>query len=205
MQVAHVVAQRSTCRRLNVGCVITNLEGTSIVSMGYNGNARGLPDGCDSAEPGACGCLHAEENALLKAPYGHALVLYTTATPCLMCAKRIINSSVSQVYFDEPYRKTDGLELLEKVGISIEQLDGLSWWMNQAHKANLEIQELTRAKQLAHVALKGFMYLSSPGWRPGLAATRSFDERSLQAVQDANVQVSSPDHHPVGQLVVEMR
>lgn len=112
LDMAAVVARRGTCRRARVGCLITNYDLTNIVSMGYNGNARGLPNTCDREMAGGCGCLHAEENALLKAPYGEPLVMFTTTAPCVACAKRILNSSVMAVYYREAYRDPAGLELL---------------------------------------------------------------------------------------------
>ena len=66
MQMADVVKYRSTCGRLAVGAIITDREGTTVLAMGYNGNARNLPNGCDSTEPGKCGCIHAEVNVMLK-------------------------------------------------------------------------------------------------------------------------------------------
>jgi dCMP deaminase len=120
LEMARVIACRSTCDRLKVGCLITNREGTNVVSMGYNGAARGLPNGCeDASSQGACGCLHAEENALLKASYGSPLVLYTTHSPCLNCAKRILNSSVDRVVYGQSYRDTRPLTLLQERGVKI--------------------------------------------------------------------------------------
>lgn len=115
MSMAYLVASRSTCNRAQVGVIITDLEGTSVVSMGYNGNAAGLPDTCDTTTPGACGCLHAESNALIKAPYqGQFLTMYTTLSPCLMCAKLIINSHVRNIITAEMYRDKTGWELLHE-------------------------------------------------------------------------------------------
>lgn len=122
MRMAEVVALRSTCARARVGCVVATGDLTSVVSMGYNGNARGLPNRCDSDEPGACGCLHAEENALLKAPYGAPLVMFTTTSPCPTCAKRVLNSSVRTVYYREVYRRRAGLYILEDAGIEVTHL-----------------------------------------------------------------------------------
>lgn len=120
MQMAQVVSKRASCQRLRVGVVITNQDGTKVVSMGYNGNARGLENNCDSNEPGRCGCIHAEVNALIKAPYGvEHLTLYTTASPCLACAKLILNSSVTRVVYGAEYRLTDGLDLLIQSGIMV--------------------------------------------------------------------------------------
>src|SRR5579864_7039762 len=57
MRMAEELAKRSTCARLQVGSVITTPDLTQVLGIGYNGNARGLPNRCDSAEPGACGCF----------------------------------------------------------------------------------------------------------------------------------------------------
>lgn len=123
MQIAELTAQRSTCARLKVGCVIANAELTNIVSFGYNGPGRALPNGCTSETPGACGCLHAEENALIKAPYDAGpLVLFTTTLPCSNCAQRILNSRVTAVYYREWYRDPTGLGYLSRGGVEFTLL-----------------------------------------------------------------------------------
>src|SRR5947209_16357815 len=67
MRMAEELAKRSTCARNQVGTVITNSDLTQVLGIGYNGNARGLPNRCDGDEPGRCGCIHSEANALIKA------------------------------------------------------------------------------------------------------------------------------------------
>lgn len=57
MRLAQMMAERSTCARLHVGCVITSTDFRYVYGVGYNGNASGLPNGCDSEEPGKCGCF----------------------------------------------------------------------------------------------------------------------------------------------------
>lgn len=115
LEIAQIVATRSTCQRNGVGVIITNWEGTTIVSMGYNGNARGMLNMCDTQEPGACGCIHAETNALIKAPYNAGpLVLYSTVSPCAACAKLILNSQVVRVVFRQKYRNFEvGAQILQ--------------------------------------------------------------------------------------------
>ena len=76
MRMAEELAKRSTCARLQVGTVITNANLEHVVSIGYNGNARGFPNRCDSSEEGKCGCIHSEMNALVKSP-GHLALLLT--------------------------------------------------------------------------------------------------------------------------------
>lgn len=123
MQMAEIAAQRSTCQRAAVGCIITDLSGTSIVSIGYNGNARGLPNHCDTANPGECGCIHAEANALIKAPFHQgALTMYSTTQPCIDCAKLIINSAVRTVIFKDLYRDPRGHVAMSQAGIRVERL-----------------------------------------------------------------------------------
>jgi len=68
MRMAEELAKRSTCARLQVGTVVTDQTLENVLAIGYNGNARGLPNRCDSAVPGSCGCIHSEMNALVKAP-----------------------------------------------------------------------------------------------------------------------------------------
>lgn len=114
MEMARASRERSTCSRNQVGCVVTDEGGTSVVSLGYNGNAAGLTNSCDKPhEMGNCGCIHAEVNALIKAPFREGpLTLYTTTAPCEACAKLIINSAVTKVIFLDHYRHTDGLRVL---------------------------------------------------------------------------------------------
>ena len=122
MNMAHVASLRSTCVRRRVGAVITDLEGMSVVALGYNGNAKGLPNRCDSDVPGDCGCIHAEVNALIKAPFHQGdLVMYTTTGPCMDCAKLILNSRVKRVLYDEDYRSHAGLDLLTRL-IAVERI-----------------------------------------------------------------------------------
>jgi dCMP deaminase len=112
MESAHVFANRSTCMRLKVGCVITNQEKTNILSMGYNGGVKGLSNCCKSSLPGECGCVHAEVNSLVKVS-GHTM--YCTYEPCENCARLIINSGIKRVYWDREYRNHTGLDLLNRV------------------------------------------------------------------------------------------
>src|ERR1700738_3822409 len=67
MRMAEELAKRSTCARLQVGSVITTPDLTQVLGIGYHGKARALPNRCDSTQPGSCGCLHSEQNALIKA------------------------------------------------------------------------------------------------------------------------------------------
>jgi len=125
MVVAYVFMDRSSCARLRVGCVITNLEMTEIVAYGYNGNYRGGPNDCDDSEAvGGCGCIHAESNALIKAPYRPGeLIIFITASPCERCAKKILNAGIHIVVYDEEYRDRTGIQLLKKNGVTVIQIE----------------------------------------------------------------------------------
>src|SRR3984893_18605100 len=124
MRMAEELAKRSTCARLQVGSVITTSDLTQVLGIGYNGNAKGLPNRCDSSEPGNCGCIHSEQNALIKA--GAQLsgkVMFVSASACVMCAKMIINANVGRVYYREAYRDPSGLEVLRQGGVEVEHYD----------------------------------------------------------------------------------
>lgn len=117
---ADLVAARSTCARLQVGCVIVSADNRRVLSLGYNGNASGLPNHCDSTEPGSCGCLHGEANAIVNCAASREVpkVVYVTDSPCKMCAKMLVNlGQVQRVVFGRKYRIEDGLRVLEQAQI----------------------------------------------------------------------------------------
>lgn len=125
MEFAFSIARRSTCVRLNVGTVITTTDFRKILSIGYNGNASGLPNQCDSAEPGNCGCLHSEENAVINcdSPRNVEKIVFVTHLPCSACAKRLVNlGNVKKVYYSEDYRKRDSIQILETCNIEVNRL-----------------------------------------------------------------------------------
>jgi len=124
LDLALTLAERSTCHRLKVGTVITSTDFRKVLAVGYNGNATGLHNGCDREEPGNCGCLHSEENAVINcdAPRFMEKIVFVTHLPCVQCAKRLINlGNVKTVYYGQDYRIKDSLELLHAVGIKVEQ------------------------------------------------------------------------------------
>ncbi len=124
MRMAEELAKRSTCARNQVGTVIATSDLTQVVGIGYNGNARGLPNCCDSSEPGRCGCIHSEANALLKAGAGlPGKVMFVTVSPCAMCAKMIVNANVERVYYRTTYREQAGLAVLASAGIEAVPYD----------------------------------------------------------------------------------
>ena len=118
MRMAEELAKRSTCARLQVGTVLTDPTLENVVAIGYNGNVRGFANRCDSDEPGRCGCIHSEMNALVKAPGAlRDKVAFVTASPCAMCAKLMVQANVAWVFYREAYRKRTGLDVLEQAGV----------------------------------------------------------------------------------------
>src|SRR5260221_11711720 len=104
MRMAEELAKPSTCARLQVGSVITTGDLTQVLGIGYNGNAKGLPNRCDSDQPGNCGCLHSVQNCLIKA--GAQLPgkgMFASASPSVIGAKMIINTNAARAYNSEPY------------------------------------------------------------------------------------------------------
>jgi dCMP deaminase len=125
MELAHALAKRSTCSRLNVGTVITSTDYRKVLAVGYNGNAAGLPNQCDRSDAGNCGCLHSEENAVINCDSPRAMEkhVFVTHLPCAGCAKRLINlGGVKKVFYRSDYRTAESKELLKTVGIEVIQL-----------------------------------------------------------------------------------
>lgn len=126
MNLAVKLQKRSTCDRKSVGCVVVSEDFQRVYGIGYNGNYKGGHNGCDTVEPGNCGCLHAEDNALLKISERPEVpkTMFVTMSPCKTCAKRIINKGgFKRVYFLESYRDISGIELLHEEGIDVIKVD----------------------------------------------------------------------------------
>jgi len=120
MRMAEELAKRSTCARLQVGTVLTDAELENVVAIGYNGNVRGFPNRCDAPEPGRCGCIHSEQNALVKAPGRlRGKIAFVTASPCVPCAKLMIQANVARLFYRVAYRDPAGLEVLRQGGVEV--------------------------------------------------------------------------------------
>jgi len=119
MEIAAVIARRSTCSRLAVGCVFA-LDGRILVT-GYNGAPSSLPHCQHESDEPCTTAEHAERNAIaFAARHGVQLegsTLYVTHSPCLPCAMAIVNCGVREVIYGIAYRLTDGIELLSQAGI----------------------------------------------------------------------------------------
>lgn len=127
MEVARVMAKRSTCHRLNVGAVL--VVDNNIASVGYNGAHSGEEHcggtGCRYFKPDAgCSVVHAEENAISRAP-AHVLRgdLYVTHSPCVRCAQLIVRVGIDCVYYEAEYRDPAGVQvLLSKPDLLVRRL-----------------------------------------------------------------------------------
>ena len=125
LQMARIWAENSYCERRKVGALI--VKDKMIISDGYNGTPSGFENICeDENEKTKPYVLHAEANAITKVAKSsnssEGATLYVTASPCIECSKLIIQSGIKRVVFVEKYRKTDGIELLKRVGIEIIHL-----------------------------------------------------------------------------------
>ncbi len=126
MEMAAVWATNSYCKRRQVGALL--VKDRMIISDGYNGTPSGFENVCED-ENGVTKpyVLHAEANAISKiAKSGNSSLdatLYVTASPCLECAKLIIQSGIRRVVYRDEYRLTDGIDLLRRAGIEVEKID----------------------------------------------------------------------------------
>ena len=120
LRMATIWAENSYCVRRKVGAII--VKNQMIISDGYNGTPAGFENVCED-EQGLTKpyVLHAEANAITKVARSNnssdGSTLYVTASPCVECAKLIIQAGIRRVVYNELYRITDGIDLLERAGI----------------------------------------------------------------------------------------
>jgi len=117
MEIAQVIARRGNCRRRKVAAIVVSER--RIISTGYNGTPRGVRNCCDGgcarcasdapsgSDLTSCVCCHAEENAITQAAY-HGIrlkgaMMYVTISPCLTCAKMLINAGIIEVVYGGEY------------------------------------------------------------------------------------------------------
>jgi dCMP deaminase len=128
LQMATVWAKNSYCARRQVGAIL--VKDKMIISDGYNGTPAGFENVCED-ENGVTKpyVLHAEANAITKvAKSGNSSdgsTLYVTASPCIECAKLIIQAGIKRVVYHDEYRITDGLDLLRRAGIELVKYDSI--------------------------------------------------------------------------------
>lgn len=123
MQCALSLSDLSCCKRLRVACIVIPVDMTNVLSIGYNGPCRGEPNDSCTDKVGACGCVHAEANAVVKLFSKEPAIMLCTTAPCESCAKLIINAgSIKQVLWHDWYRNQLGIELLNKHNIETLQI-----------------------------------------------------------------------------------
>ena len=121
MKSAHAYASVSYCVRRQVGCII--VDGDRVVSIGYNGTPPGSENVCEVNGVTKPDVIHAEDNALKKLNYrANGMSLFVTTAPCVCCAKLILESEVSDVYYDDEYKNIKGLEYLNDNGIPTRKI-----------------------------------------------------------------------------------
>lgn len=126
LRMADIWSENSYCTRRKVGALIVKEK--MIISDGFNGTPSGFENVCED-ESGLTKpyVLHAEANAITKiARSGNnsdGATLYVTASPCIECAKLIIQCGIKRVVYGEHYRLTDGIDLLRRAGIQVDYID----------------------------------------------------------------------------------
>lgn len=125
-RMAQIWAENSYCVRRKVGALV--VKNNMIISDGYNGTPTGFENICeDENNVSKPYVLHAEANAITKlarsSNSSDGATLYVTASPCIECAKLIIQSGIKRVIYTEQYRLTDGVDLLRRAGIEVVFLD----------------------------------------------------------------------------------
>jgi dCMP deaminase len=126
LEMAKVWAENSYCIRRKVGAII--VKDRMIISDGYNGTPSGFENICeDENNMTKPYVLHAEANAITKVAKSNnssdGSTLYITSSPCLECAKLIIQSGIKRVVYCDPYRNYDGIELLKRAGITVDFIE----------------------------------------------------------------------------------
>ncbi|MDP6127944.1 MAG: dCMP deaminase family protein [Dehalococcoidales bacterium] len=134
LKIASVVGERSTCRRHHMGAIA--VRDKHILSTGYNGAAAGLKDclelGCLRDELGIpsgtrqeiCRAIHAEQNVIIQASlHGVSIegaTIYCTHTPCVLCAKMLVNARIERFVSFRKYSDDSFIEMFEEAGIEID-------------------------------------------------------------------------------------
>ena len=126
MDMAVAVSKLSSAKRAQVGCVV--VKGSNVISVGYNGTPVGWESNVCEDDEGETKVevLHAESNAIAKTARStqscEGASLYVTLSPCVGCAKLIIQAGISEVFYLERYHNTEGIDLLQKANINTTQL-----------------------------------------------------------------------------------
>ncbi len=125
LAMARIWSHNSYCKRRQVGALI--VKNKMIISDGYNGTPSGFENECeDENNKTKSYVLHAEANAITKVAHSNnssdRATLYVTSSPCIECAKLIIQAGIKRVVFSEKYHTVEGIELLERANIQIAHI-----------------------------------------------------------------------------------
>ena len=128
LRMARIWAENSYCVRRKVGAII--VKDSMIISDGYNGTPSGFENVCEDEEGHTKAYVHhAEANAITEVARSNnssdGATLYVTASPCVECAKLIIQAGIHRVVFNELYRICDGIDLLNRAGIECVHIENL--------------------------------------------------------------------------------
>ena len=127
LQMATIWAKNSYCIRRQVGAIL--VKDKMIISDGYNGTPAGFENVCEENGVTKPYVLHAEANAITKVAKSSnssdGSTLYVTASPCLECAKLIIQAGIKRVVYHDEYRITDGIDLLRRAVVEIVKYDSI--------------------------------------------------------------------------------
>ena len=120
LRMAKIWAENSYCERRKVGALL--VKDKMIISDGFNGTPQGFENVCEDENGNTKSyVLHAEANAITKVAQtsnsSRNATLYVTTSPCIECAKLIIQSGITRVVFSEVYRLTHGIQMLKRAGI----------------------------------------------------------------------------------------
>lgn len=137
MEIAYLVAKRSTCLRRQVGAVI--VKNKNILATGYNGVPKGITHcevtGClreklnvpSGERHELCRGLHAEQNAIIQAAYHGTSIagshLFCTNRPCIICSKMIINAGIEKVYYQDGYSDPLAEEMIAESGLILIKME----------------------------------------------------------------------------------
>ena len=137
MDIASLVARRSTCRRRQVGAIV--VRDKRVLATGYNGAPTGLPHcldtGCLREELGIasgerhelCRGLHAEQNVIIQAAHHGVCIrggtVYCTNLPCSICSKMLINAGIHEIKYHQGYADSMAEEMLKAAGVTLTKID----------------------------------------------------------------------------------
>jgi len=138
MKMAYLATERSTCLRRQIGAVL--VKDNKVIATGYNGACRKTTDcfelGCLRDQLGipsgtraeVCRAVHAEQNAIIQAALSGAstkgATMYCTHSPCIICAKMMVNAEIARSVINEKYSESEYVELFKQAGIEVTFIGG---------------------------------------------------------------------------------